>query len=250
MVKTVTAYFAFSNDHRAAVRQDLETTAEEGKVSVAQVAKSLGHKWAELSEEEKQRWKNVAKERTEALATARADAAEECGATTGGNGEQAGSGGVGASCRAAASKPAGFPASIVKRIMCLDEDVDRISGVALKAVSKAAELYLSQMAERSMAVAVRAKRKTLKFSDIQQSARRDKRMGEMGLQDILAFSTVFSEARGEGCEADDRPPKKPKLDFERDSKSQPITGFFAAMPAAVTAVRPVEGSETEPTVTQ
>lgn len=55
MGKTVTAYFAFSNDHRAAVRRDLEAAAEEGsKISVAHVAKGLGHKWAKLSEAEKE----------------------------------------------------------------------------------------------------------------------------------------------------------------------------------------------------
>lgn len=54
--------------------------------------------------------------------------------------------------------------------------VPRISGGALKAVCKAAELFLAQMTERSMVAAAKSKRKTLKFSDVQQSARRDKRM--------------------------------------------------------------------------
>lgn len=256
MVKTVTAYFAFSNDFRASVRQDLEAAAEEGtKVSVARVAKGLGHKWAELREDEKERWKVVAKKRTEALAEAEANAAEEGYASIDGIGEQetgSGRGGnVGSSGHASASKPAGFPASIVKRIMCFDEEVDRISGGALKAVSKAAELFLSQMAERSMAVAVKAKRKTLKFSDIQQSSRNDKRMAEMGLQDILAFSTVFSEARGDGGDADGRSSKKAKLDFERDTKLQTISGFFAAVPAvATTEVKAIANSDTESETTQ
>ena len=56
MGKTVTAYFAFSNDNRAAVRLELQAAAEEGaKIGVADVAKGLGKKWADLSDEEKER---------------------------------------------------------------------------------------------------------------------------------------------------------------------------------------------------
>lgn len=251
MGKTVTAYFAFSNDHRAAVRQDLEAAAEEGtRVSAANVAKGLGRIWAELSDEKKQQWKAIAKERTEALAANEADAQLDAGALAGeGASQDAGSGragDAGASGQLAA-KPAGFPASIVKRIMCLDEEVDRISGGALKAICKAAELFLSQMAERSMAVAVKAKRKTLKFSDIHQSSRRDKRMEEMGLQDILAFSTVFAEARNDG---DDRPAKKAKLSSGNDTHTRPITGFFAAQASTATEVRTLKDTETDSEATQ
>lgn len=248
MGKTVTAYFAFSNDHRAAVRRDLEAAAEEGKVSVAQVAKGLGHKWGELSEAEKEQWKVTAKERTQAIAAAEAAAAEECDE---GDGEREAASGrdgdVGASGQATAARPAGLPASIVKRIMLLDEDVDRVAGGALKAVSKAAELFLAQLTQRSMAIAVKSKRKTLKFSDIQQCARADKRMAEMGLQDILAFSTVFSEARGVGGGTDDRPSKKAKLDSEPDQKSRQITGFFTAAPAVTVAA---DESETDAEATE
>lgn len=63
----------------------------------------------------------------------------------------------------------------------------------------------------------------------------------MGLQDILAFSTVFSEARATGGGTDDRPSKKAKLGSEHDTKSRQITGFFAAAPTA----RAVEESETD-----
>jgi hypothetical protein len=74
------------------------------------------------------RWKAIAKERTEALAANEADAQLDAGALAGeGASQDAGSGragDAGASGQLAA-KPAGFPASIVKRIMCLDEEVDR-----------------------------------------------------------------------------------------------------------------------------
>ena len=52
----MTAYFAFSNDNRAAVRAELEAAAEEGaKIGVGDVAKGLGRRWSELSDEEKER---------------------------------------------------------------------------------------------------------------------------------------------------------------------------------------------------
>lgn len=74
------------------------------------------------------RWKVIAKERTQAIAAAEAAAAEE-DTVTKGDGEQEVAGGrdgdVGASGQGAAARTTGFPASIVKRIMCLDEEVDR-----------------------------------------------------------------------------------------------------------------------------
>lgn len=67
----------------------------------------------------------------------------------------------------------------------------------------------------------------------------------MGLQDILAFSTVFSEARVGGGGTDDRPSKKAKLDSEHDPKSRQITGFFTAAPAVSAAAAAVGAAADE-----
>lgn len=52
----------------------------------------------------------------------------------------------------------------------------------------------------------------------------------MGLQDILAFSTLFSEARGDGDEkengGDPRASKKARLDAAADGRARSITSFF------------------------
>ncbi len=56
MGKTVTAYFAFSDEHRAAVREELQAAAgTEQRISVAEVAKGLGQKWQALDDAEKER---------------------------------------------------------------------------------------------------------------------------------------------------------------------------------------------------
>jgi len=53
--------------------------------------------------------------------------------------------------------------------MCLDPEVMRISGDGLKAVAKAAELMLADMAARSCSVAQGQKRRTIKLCDVDQT---------------------------------------------------------------------------------
>ena len=50
--------------------------------------------------------------------------------------------------------PYGFPLSLVKRIVTMDEDVRSISSDALKATSKAAELVLQSLAAKAFQVLV------------------------------------------------------------------------------------------------
>lgn len=66
----------------------------------------------------------MAKERTAQLAAAEAEAAEARG-SDGEDEADARDGGAADGKAAGNSRPAGLPASIVKRIMSLDEDVDR-----------------------------------------------------------------------------------------------------------------------------
>ena len=65
--------------------------------------------------------------------------------------------------------PFGFPLSLVKRVMCMDPEVLRVSGDGLKAVAKAAELMLADMAAKACSAAQGQKRKTIKLSDIEQT---------------------------------------------------------------------------------
>jgi hypothetical protein len=60
-----TAYFVFTEEHRAAAKAELESQG--AKAGVAQVAKLVGAKWAALSDEEKQLYKDRAAARAQEL---------------------------------------------------------------------------------------------------------------------------------------------------------------------------------------
>ena len=57
-----------------------------------------------------------------------------------------------------------LPLSLVKRIMCLDPDVSRVSAEGLKAVVAATEHFLQRLAVQAAEAASAAKRSTIKFS--------------------------------------------------------------------------------------
>ena len=65
--------------------------------------------------------------------------------------------------------PFGFPLSLVKRVMCMDSEVARISREGLQAVAKAAELLVAEMAARSLAATQAQKRRTIKLCDVSQT---------------------------------------------------------------------------------
>ncbi len=61
-----TAYFLFAADHRAAIQQEV-SEANGGKASVALVGKVIGEKWHQLSDEERQRYKDLAAQKAQEL---------------------------------------------------------------------------------------------------------------------------------------------------------------------------------------
>ncbi len=66
----------------------------------------------------------------------------------------------------------------------------------------------------------------------QHSLKRSLVQGEMGLQDILAFSTLFAEARGDGNgKVGDDGERAVKKARHEDPRAQSITTFFGG-PAA------------------
>jgi histone H3/H4 len=177
----VTAYFAFTEANRAAVQQELneaaaaaaaaaseaaggaadagaaDATAKPKSVSVAVVAKELGARWRALSEENREKYKELARQRTEAAAAAAAaagpadgDAADDADAD-----EQPDQ-----------QLPA-FPRSIVKRIMACDPDFKRASADAVWLICAAAEALLGSIAERAAKQALGKRRKTVKLEDLQ-----------------------------------------------------------------------------------
>lgn len=65
MPRGPTAYFLFTAENRSAVQEELKSkaTSENEKISVAAISKAIGEKWRSLSDEEKQRYKDLAAEK-------------------------------------------------------------------------------------------------------------------------------------------------------------------------------------------
>ncbi|MED6218784.1 hypothetical protein PIB30_029866 [Stylosanthes scabra] len=65
-----------------------------------------------------------------------------------------------------------FPMGRVKKIMRLDEDVNRVTGEALFLVSLSTELFLHILAEKSARVAIEKKRKTVTVDHLRVAVKR------------------------------------------------------------------------------
>ena len=136
------AYFIFANEHRSAARAECMAEAGTEKVSVTQVAKVIGHRWKALTDEERSTYKNQAEDRAREHQLAR-DEGEVLG-------ERPWSADQGRDQPSdEAERPFSlFPLSLVKRIMCLDEDVKRVAADSIKVIARAAELFLEDLAEQ------------------------------------------------------------------------------------------------------
>ncbi|KAL4431280.1 hypothetical protein ABPG75_006536 [Micractinium tetrahymenae] len=231
-----TAYFLFSDENRASAKAEL--AEQPGKHGVAQVAKLIGQRWAALSEEEKQVYKDrAAKLQEEAAATAAAEQAEQAQQSPGGSSAEGAAAEEGGE---APAPPAALPISIVKRIVMMDSDVKRLSAEAVRAIAKAAELFAGQLAVKAMEHAAKGKRKNFKASDVEQLASRDRRLIDMGLREILeehaqaAAEAAAAAADGEAGEQNGSAAKPPKLtkkqkkDEAAAAGTRQITSFFAA----------------------
>lgn len=167
------AYFIFSGERRDTIKQRLlaERADESKSVSVADVAKEIGAEWKQLSEEEKQVYKdksNAIAEELRAQGGAEENAEDDQGAVAAGK-------------KGAAQGPSILPLSLVKKLACKDEEVKRISGDAVRVIAEATGLFLGDLASQAYSYAVSKKRKNFKFSDVEHVARKDRRMVDIGL---------------------------------------------------------------------
>lgn len=212
------AYFVFADDQRVDTKAELQAAAVDGKsISVAEVAKSLGNKWRELGEAGQQTYKAKA-------AALAAEAAQNFEAADNSQSEHQ------APAEQATGQDQedvqGLPLTSVKRIMCLDEDVTRVSGDSVKAVAKLTELFLELFAAKACAKAKQHMRATIKFCDTCQAVNLDRRFVEMGLKDMFAFDATFEDARNDGKDVPVRVAKQTHLGDV--SGARPITAFFKA----------------------
>ena len=94
-----------------------------------------------------------------------------------------------------APPPFGLPTSLVKKIITMDSDVQRISADGVRSIAKATDLFLQLLAAKSFREAAQHKRKNLQFKDMEAVAARDRRMKEMGLPEFFASDACFAEVR-------------------------------------------------------
>lgn len=220
-----TAYFLFADDVRANVTAEIRE--RDGKVNVAAIGKAIGVLWKELTEEERQNYKDNAaeksreiKERLAAEQAERGDAQED---------DQ--QDGAAPSTSAPTGPPFGFPTSLVKRIMCIDPDVSRVSADAIRATSKATELFLQLLATKCGKVASSQKRRTLRFNDVEAASKKDRRLVDMGLNDLLANDKVFDDIKAKIEEENQNRlanthSKKGQVDGEKNKGMKSLTSFF------------------------
>lgn len=104
----------------------------------------------------------------EAAAAAAEQEPQQSQGAEAGREQQAATGGGGA------APPFGFPTSLVKRIMMVDDEVQRVSADAVRATAKAAELFVQQLAVKALQHAQASKRKNFKAQDVAHMAGRDR----------------------------------------------------------------------------
>lgn len=89
--------------------------------------------------------------------------------------------------------------------MLMDDEVARVGAEGLRAVAAAAEAFLGLLASKALSRAGGDKRKNFRFDDLLAVAKQDRRLGVMGLSDVLQRDPAFEEASwlGEGHATDD-----------------------------------------------
>ncbi len=176
MKKPQSAYFIFSGERRQVIKDELLKDKE--TVSMGEVAKAIGVAWKALSDEERQRYQDMAAEQKELYRKALEEAG---GGAEAGEAGEAGEGGDNAQCVADQKAHSMLPLSMVKKLATMDEDIKRVSGDALKVITEATGLFLGNLASKSLVLALGNNKKNFKFEDMVKVAKRDPRLVDMGL---------------------------------------------------------------------
>ena len=171
MKKPQSAYFIFSGERRQEIKDELLKDKE--TVSMGEVAKAIGSAWKSLSDEERQRYQDLAAEQKELYKKT----LEEAGGANEGNGAE------GALDQTRIHSM--LPLSMVKKVVMKDDEVNRITGDALKVLTEATGLFLGNLASKSLALALGNNKKNFKLEDMVKVAKIDARLVDMGL--VKAF---------------------------------------------------------------
>lgn len=126
---------------------------------------------------------------------------------------------------ATATPSLSFPAATVRRIMCLDSEVKRVSQDAVTCTAMATRAFVEELAQMAYGETCRHKRHTVRFNDVLAVAQQDARLADMGLRDVLLHESTFACARGDAGARKGKPAPVPQ-----GGKS--ISTFFkAAVPS-------------------
>lgn len=219
------AYFLFAEEQREIVKAELQK--HDGKVGVAAIGKEIGARWQMLTDEQKKTYKEKAQELKAQL---EAQAIDE----SGGKAQQAQVEEASQQHEAqggGSAPPFGLPTSLVKRIITVDPDVQRISADGVRSIAKATELFLQLLAAQSFRQAALLKRKNLKFQDIQTVAGKDRRLTDLGLNEFLATDSVFAEIHERAGEENQS--NRGNRKHVQDNKNvQKLTSFFSSRVAS------------------
>lgn len=102
-----------------------------------------------------------------------------------------------------------FPTGRVKKIMKMDQDVQRVSSEALFLMSCSTELFLQFLAEKSAQVALEKKRKTVKLEHIRIAVKRHQPTSDFLLDSLPLPSLPVNRPpkdRSQSCSDADKPP--------------------------------------------
>eukprot|EP00884_Botryococcus_braunii_P022402 jgi/Botrbrau1/8846/Bobra.50_2s0006.1 len=223
-----TAYFIFSEEKRAEARAECLQDATTEKVSVAVVAKKIGEKWRALPEEERKRYKELAAQKSVEASAIHLieEASEDCRELVEGNQESRP--GEKRKHNQDSNPPSFLPHALVRRIMCMDPDVQRVSGDTIVLMARVACLFLDLLAEKTFSAACQNKRRTIKFQDVERAVRSDQRLVEIGLKDVLSTEDLFAAARSEAVGGKENEPGLKTGNSKCVGKgTQPITAFFS-----------------------
>ena len=168
-----TAYFMFTASRRG-------DEAFKG-MGVAEAAKAMAAEWRGLSEDARGEFEAKARDaKARYLADLEAWKARGGGRVDAGSTGEGQAGGDGSGARGGAPSAGGsvvLPLARVKKLCKADPDVKNLSGDAVNLTAKATELFIAYLAEHAALAALRAKRRTVRATDLATAIRKQDHLG-------------------------------------------------------------------------
>ncbi|KAK7280879.1 hypothetical protein RIF29_08425 [Crotalaria pallida] len=100
-----------------------------------------------------------------------------------------------------------FPTGRIKRIMRLDNEVNRVSAEALFLVTRSTELFLQFLADKSARVAIEKKRKTVKLEHLRVAVKRHQPTSDFLLDSLPQAEEKIAPPSNRSGKADKPPPR-------------------------------------------